>query len=157
MLISTKILRKHSSKTTVVRDWRVVQVPEEDAAVTSISTLFKRLCDHVYDPMEPFQPTQTDKEAPVRAEIGSSQKGSDFQSIPLSVMLGDAVNLFGLYIKLYILVEEEENMDASAVPLEKNALEVCFCCFLYSETCIHLERLSLGGLNFMCCVCTCRY
>ena len=101
--------------------------------------------------MELFQPTQTDKEAPVRAEIGSSQKGSDFQSIPLSVMLGDAVNLFGLYIKLYILVEEEENMDASAVPLEKNALEVFFFFFVFRN--MHSSRKVIFGgteLHVLC-------
>ena len=103
MLISTKIIRQYSSKTQVAREWRVVQVPEEDAAVMDISSLFTRIVEHVYDPLEPFIPLESDRDAPIRAEIGSSQSGSDFQGIPVTVCVANAVSLFGLYIKLYIL------------------------------------------------------
>ena len=46
----------------------------------------------VYDPMEPFQPLETDRDAPIRTEIGSSQNGTDFQGhsrhrLHLSVLL----------------------------------------------------------------------
>ena len=78
MLVSTKILRQYSDRTQVVREWRVVQVPEEDARTTDISTLFTRILDHVYDPLEPFRPLETDRDAPIRAEIGSSQNSTDF-------------------------------------------------------------------------------
>ena len=33
MLVSTKILRQYSDRTQVAREWRVIQVPEEDAAL----------------------------------------------------------------------------------------------------------------------------
>ena len=78
MLVSTKILRQYSDRTQVVREWRVVQVPEEDAHTTDISTLFTRILDHVYDPLEPFRPLETDQDAPIRAESGSSQNSTDF-------------------------------------------------------------------------------
>ena len=39
----------------MAREWRVVQVPEEDARITDISTLFTRILDHVYDPLEPTE------------------------------------------------------------------------------------------------------
>ena len=45
-------------------------------------------------------------DAPLKAEIGSTQTGRDFQSLPLSVSFGESVRLFGLYIKLYVLIEE---------------------------------------------------
>ena len=55
--------------------------------------------------MEPFQCTLDEMDAPLRAEIGSAQTAGDFQSLPLTVCVGEVVRLFGLYIKLYILVE----------------------------------------------------
>ena len=46
MLVSTKILCQYSDRTQVVREWRVVQVPEEDARITDISTLSSVLNPH---------------------------------------------------------------------------------------------------------------
>ena len=105
MLISTRILRKYASKTVVARDWRVVDIPDEDAGTTTLSILYQNICSHTYDAMEPFQPTLEDMDAPLKAEIGSTQTGGDFQSLPLTVCVGEVVRLFGLYIKLYILME----------------------------------------------------
>lgn len=125
MLVSTKILRQYADRTQVVREWRVVQVPEEDACITDISTLFVRILDHVYDPMEPFRPLETGRDAPIRAEIGSSQNGTDFQGIPVTVCISDAVG-FGLYIKFYILHENEE-ASSSQTSRRRNAFEVSLC------------------------------
>ena len=108
----------------MVREWRVVQVPEEDARTTDISTLFTRILDHVYDPLEPFRPLETDRDAPIRAEIGSSQNSTDFQGIPVTVCIADAVSFFGLYIKLFILRENEEATCLQTAQRGRNAFEV---------------------------------
>ena len=108
MLISTKIFRQYSERTQVVREWRVVEIPEEDAQITDISTFYTRILDHVYDPLEPFRPLETDQDTPICAEIGSSQSSADFQGIPVTVCIADTVSQFGLYFKLYILHENEE-------------------------------------------------
>ena len=75
----------------MARKWRVVQV--EDEWSTDISTLFTRILDRVYDPLEPFRPLETDRDAPIRAKIGSSQNSTDFQDIPVIVCIVDAVSL----------------------------------------------------------------
>ena len=48
-----------------------MQVPDEDASVIDISGLFTRILERVYDPLEPFVPLEGDRDAPIRAEIGS--------------------------------------------------------------------------------------
>ena len=73
MLISTRILRRYASKTLVARDWRVVDIPDEDAATTNLSILYQNICSHSYDALEPFQPAPEDVDAPLKAEIGSTQ------------------------------------------------------------------------------------
>lgn len=108
---------------------RVVQVPEEDERSTDISTLFTRILDDVYDPLEPFRPLETDRDAPMRAEIGSFQNSTDFQGIPVMVFIVDAVSFFGLYIKLYILHENKEATSSHAIQWRRNAFEVSLCLF----------------------------
>lgn len=109
----------------MAREWRVVQVPEENARITDISTLFTRILDHVYDPLEPFRPLETDRDAPIRAEIGTSQNAADFQGIPVTVCIADAVSFFNLYVKLYILREYEETTCLlQTAPRGRNAFEV---------------------------------
>ena len=75
MLISTRILRRYASKTLVARDWRVVDIPDENAATTNLSILYQNICSHSYDALEPFQPAPEDVDAPLKAEIGSTQTG----------------------------------------------------------------------------------
>lgn len=126
-LLSTKIFRQHLERTQVVRDWRVVQVPEEDAQVIDISTLFTRIRDRVYDPSEPFQQLETDRDATIRAKIGDSKCCNDFQDIPVTgVCIADAESRFGHFIKLYILRGNEQATSSSHATRcgRRNASEV---------------------------------
>lgn len=102
MLVSTKIVRRFSSKSQVAREWRVVHIPEEDGRDVDLATLFTRIINHTYDPLEPFCPSNEEREAPIRAEIGKTQATTDFQGIPLSIRVADAIALFGVYIKFYL-------------------------------------------------------
>ena len=53
-------------KTEVAREWRLVQVPDEDAAVIDISAgLFHQNHEHVYDRLEPFVQLESDRVAPI--------------------------------------------------------------------------------------------
>ena len=103
-----------------------MQVPDEDASVIDISGLFTRILERVYDPLETFVPLEGDRDAPIRAEIESSQSGSDFQGIPITICDANAVSLFGLYIKVYILHKDEGASTSSSTLLRRNAFEVIF-------------------------------
>lgn len=122
MLFSTRILVQYSTKTTLVRDWRVVNITDDDAMATDVATFFCRILDHVYDILEPIVPTPTDKIAPIRAAIGGSQSG-EFQDIPLAVHVSD-VAVFGKYMKFYII---REDADIEVSCSERNAFEVSSC------------------------------
>ena len=147
MLVSTKILRQYSDRTQVVREWRVVQVPEEDARTTDISTLFHRILDYVYDLLEPFRPLKTDQDAPIRAEIGSSQNSTDFQGIPVTVCITDAVSF---YIKLFILCENEEATCLQTAQRGRNAFEVSL--YRFRMLCMQLLGQEIISIcrTFMC-------
>ena len=124
MLLSTRIAVQYSTKTSVVRDWRVVNVPSEDSTTISVATLFSRILDHVYDPLEPFEPTSADRIAPIRAAVGSSQKG-DFQDLPLTVRVADVLT-FGVYLKFFIIREDTALSCCSISSSSKNVTEVSF-------------------------------
>ncbi len=125
MLISTVIIRKLAFRSVIAREWRVVQVPDEDCAATTIVVLYENICKHAYDPMEPFILSVVEEEAALMAQIGSSQTSSDFQSIPVTISIGDACSLFGIYLKLFLLVEQSPV--AVVVPVKQgNAFKVFF-------------------------------
>ena len=105
MLVSTRILIQNGRRTHVVRDWRVVSIPEEDASRTDILRLYTGICEHSYDALEPFSPPSESRNAPVRALIGRAQNAMDFQDVPLNVCVADAVSLFGVYIKFIIMLD----------------------------------------------------
>ncbi len=128
MLLSTKILVQLSTKTTLVRDWRIVNIPNEDSRSIDVATLFSRILEHVYDPFEPFVPTTADISASIRAAIGGSQHG-DFQDLPLTVCVADVVQ-FGVYMKFFIISDPEVIVACSSTSNIRNAAEVSF--FLYS-------------------------
>ena len=109
--------------TTLARDWRIVNIPEEDSKAIDIATLFSRILEHVYDPLEPYLPTPADSTAPIRAAVGSSQQGS-FQDLPLNVRVADAVQ-FGLYLKFFIIRGENE-VSVGTTSNIRNAAEVEF-------------------------------
>ena len=105
--------QEFSTNTRVVRDWRVVSIPDEDSRSIDVATLFFRILDHVYDLMEPFNPYSADKKAAIYVEVGSSQAAS-FQGVPLSASIAELV-AFGSYLKFYILHEDQ----VSTVSLKK--------------------------------------
>ena len=114
MLLSTKIIRQLSiNRKVVARDWRVCDVPEEDASQLSVGSFFERILSKTYDQLDPLNVEDGDRNASIRGEIGSSQKGNDFQSISLTVNIKDAVAHFGLYIKYYMLCENLQSEPAS--------------------------------------------
>ena len=81
----------------VARDWRVVNIPEEDVKQTDIFRLYVGIVDHTFDSLEPYNPPIGSRDAPVRTLKTLNAK--DFQDIPLNVCVADAVALFGVYIK----------------------------------------------------------
>ena len=120
MLISTKIILQYSDKIALGRDWRVVSLPDADSKAIDILTLFVRISNKVYDALDPFILSPTQRGAPIRAEIGRTQKG-DFQDVSLSICVADVVDMFGLYVKFYILLED---LDVPTITLERNAYDV---------------------------------
>ena len=123
--MSTRLLIQTGSKTQVARDWRVVNIPEEDVRRTDIFRLYVRIVEHTFDSLEPYSPPVGSKDAPVRALIGKTQNAKDFQDIPLNVCVADAVALFEVYIKFMIVLAEDEA--AVHIPSEdsrRNAFEV---------------------------------
>ena len=136
MLVSTRILLQFSTRTSVAREWRVVTIPSEDSDV-DIATFFQRIIDHVYDHLEPFQPTPADKRSPLRASVGATQKG-DFQEIPLIASLAEVTRTFGIYLKFFIIHEDVDEPCSSSTQAQKNAFEVLghyFCLIVIPQVC----------------------
>jgi hypothetical protein len=52
MLVSMKILLQHRSRTT---GWWVVSISNKESGTTDVATFFRRVIQHEYDPLEPFQ------------------------------------------------------------------------------------------------------
>ena len=122
MLVSTRIVVQYGARTQIARDWRVVNIPEEDTRRTDILRLYRGIVGHIYDTLETYNPPIGADEAPLRAMIGQTQN-ANFQDIPLNVCLADTVALFGVYIKFIVnMLEEESIQDVS--PVEKNAFSV---------------------------------
>jgi hypothetical protein len=66
-----------------------------------------------------------DKNAPIRVQIGRSQNANDFQDVPLTVKVSDALALFGVYVKFFMQCEEPPCSSKSIPDSGKNAFEVC--------------------------------
>ena len=124
MLLSMKIFIRKGSKTTVAREWRVVNVPDEDCRRTDLLALYNCIRNHVFDEMEPYFPVDGGS-FPVQSMIGNAQNTNEFQDIPLNVYVADAVSAFGLYIKYIVLVDGESVECTQGVTGHKtNAFEV---------------------------------
>ena len=86
MLVSTRVLIQNGRRTHVVRGWRVVSIPKEDARRTDIAAcIIISICEHDYDAFEPFSPPSGSRDAPVRALIGRAQSAMGFQDVSLNV------------------------------------------------------------------------
>jgi hypothetical protein len=96
MLLSTKILLQYNCRTLVAREWRVVNLAEEEGDSVDIATFFNGIS------LEPFSPSPSDQVAPVWAAIETSQD-SPFQDILLTVRVAEVTAMFGVYIKFFII------------------------------------------------------
>ena len=71
MLLSMKIFVRKGSKTTVAREWRVVNVPDGNCRLTDLLALYNCICKHVFDQLEPYCPVDGGS-FPVQALIGNA-------------------------------------------------------------------------------------
>ena len=99
----------------------MVTIADDDSGV-DIAAFFQRIIDHVYDSLEPFQPTLADRSSPLRASVGATQRG-DFLDIPLSASLAEVTRTFGIYLKFFILHDAASGF-CSTVNAGRNAFEV---------------------------------
>ena len=108
------------------RDWRIVAIPEEDAATASVLTLFEAIVQHTYDSLEPFSLSE---DCPVQAQVGRTAHDKlTFQDVPMNARLIELVNDFGMYIK-FILQFESPPAGSAATSSNilqpgRNAIEV---------------------------------
>ena len=101
MLISTSIILKSSEKTQVLRDWAIVNVPEENSLTIDVLSLYKAIVSHTFDALETLNLPCELVDNPISAQIGKSPSSKDFQLLLL------AARLFGVYIKFFIRDESE--------------------------------------------------
>ena len=81
--------------------------------------LYKGISSHSFDDMEPFVPMM-DSSNLIKAQVGKAQAAQDFQDIPLSVKVADAVRTsLGMYFKFYVDISEcasEETVTTASLP-----------------------------------------
>ncbi len=73
LLLSTKIDTTKGSDFRVVRDWRVVMIPDDNNTLDVLS-LYNGIGSHTFNQLEPFVGDKS-----VRAHVGRSQAGLDYQ------------------------------------------------------------------------------
>ena len=61
------------SRTVLARDWRVVNVPDDESNIVNFIDLYTKIVEHSLDPLEPFVLPDDKKNAPIRVKIGRSQ------------------------------------------------------------------------------------
>ena len=105
LLVSTKVLSKQGMYTKLLRDWRIVSVPDETAAYLNVTALFEGIKSHQFDEHEPL--TLENEDQPLKVQIGNSQNAKNFQDLPLSAVVRDVVSMFGLYMKFFLLEDVE--------------------------------------------------
>ena len=112
LLVSTKIYAINPGVATrVVRDWRVVMVPDDNNSIDVLG-LYEGIANHTFDLLEPFLAFEGDKS--IKAQIGRSQVAKDYPDIPLSVKLADAARSFGIYFKFFVLLGPKDASKSSA-------------------------------------------
>ena len=79
MLVSTKIMVQYASRRVVERDWRIVVIPDEDAAGATVLSLFQGIIDHSFDSMEPFSLSPEKQSSAIQAQVGKAQDSQNFQ------------------------------------------------------------------------------
>ena len=126
MLVSTRVVLQYSARKVVVRDWRIVVIPEEDIATASVLSLFEAIVHHTYDALEPLILSPDQRDCPVQAQVNRTAPGS-FQDIPMTARLVELVEAFGMYIKFVLQLESATTPSAatcSTTQAGKNAMEV---------------------------------
>ena len=76
--MSTKLFFQNSESTRVVREWRIVSIPDGNEGIDVIG-LYMGICSHSFDPMEPYVPVEGDR--PIRVQVGKEQMGKDYQDL----------------------------------------------------------------------------
>ena len=105
LLVSTKVLSKQGMYTKLLRDWRIVSIPDETAVYLDVTALFEGIKSHQFDEHELL--TFEKEDQPLKVQIGNSQNAKNFQDLPLSAIVRDVVSMFGLYMKFFLLEEDE--------------------------------------------------
>jgi hypothetical protein len=100
LLVSTEVVSRQDLSTKVLRDWRIVSISDEVANHLDVLSLLNGIKDHKFDEHEPLALTE---DLPLSAQIGNAQNTKNFQGLPLSARVADAVSAFGLYIKFVLL------------------------------------------------------
>ena len=86
----------------MARDWRVVNVPDDKLKDVNFIDLYMKIVEDTLDLLELFVLPKNKKNAPIRVQIGENLNASNFQDVPLTVKVSDAVALFGLYVKFFV-------------------------------------------------------
>ena len=129
MLLSTRIVFQFAARTTLARDWRVVNVPDDEFSNVNFVDLYVKIVEHSLDALEPLVLPEDKKNAPIRVQIGRSQNASDFQDVPLTVKVSDALALFGVYVKFFVQCEEPPCSSTSIPDSGRNAFQVSIFMF----------------------------
>ena len=99
MLVSTRVLIQNGRRTHVVRGWRVVSIPKEDARRTDIAA-----CIPVFTSMTTIRWSHSVLRLdqgmfPVPAVIGRAQSAMDFQDVSLQRLRRGSVFVYLIFVK----------------------------------------------------------
>lgn len=106
LLVCSKVIGQRSSFSQVLRDWRILALEDNGGSLTFLD-LFKGIEEHRFDQEESFTMPSEFVGSPLMCELGPV-KESDFQSVPLHVKVGEAVPVFGKYVKFTMKLQEAE-------------------------------------------------
>ena len=116
---------KSSQKTQLLRDWAIVNVPEEDPLTIDELSLYKAIVSHTFDALETLNLPCELVDNTISAQIGKSPSSKDFQLLPLTARLCDVTALFGVYIKFFIGDESEcSGVTVSSSTTQRDAFQV---------------------------------
>ena len=102
LLVSMKILFQSSVTTRVVREWRIVALPDGNQDLDVVG-LYRGICCRTFvgfDQLEPYVAVEGDR--PIRVQVGTSETGT-YQDIPLLVKVADTAKSFGIYFKFFVV------------------------------------------------------
>ena len=106
LLVSSKLVGRHSSFCHVLRNWRVVALEDNGGDLTFLD-FFKGIQEHRFDPDETFNMPSEFVGSSLMCEMEQMRNGH-FQSIPLHVKDGEAFPVFGKYVKFTTKFQDAE-------------------------------------------------